>query len=84
MSLLNSIYRALRPGGALVLIDFHRIPGLSSSKPPGWVIAHVRAGQDVFRAEVESAGFRFETDLQVQGLVENYCMLFHRPEDVGE
>jgi hypothetical protein len=32
---------ALRPGGQVILIDFHRIEGKSSD----WVLNHVRAGQ---------------------------------------
>jgi ubiquinone/menaquinone biosynthesis C-methylase UbiE len=41
---MRSIHRALRPGGQVVLVDFKRIPGVSSE----WVLGHVRAGQEVF------------------------------------
>jgi predicted methyltransferase len=54
MAMLASIHRALRPGGRLVVIDFIREPGFSSP----WVLGHVRAGEAVVRAEIESAGFR--------------------------
>jgi len=50
---MQSIHRALRPGGELVLIDFKRVPGFSSP----WILSHVRAGEDTFRGEIESAGF---------------------------
>jgi predicted methyltransferase len=50
---LRSIRDALRPGGALVVVDFRRIPGVSS----GWVMSHVRAGADIVLMEVASAGF---------------------------
>ncbi len=53
-TMLDSIHRALRPGGALVIIDFRRIPGYSSP----WVMGHVRAGGEEVRKEVEAAGFR--------------------------
>jgi predicted methyltransferase len=51
---MASVHRALRPGGQLVLIDFHRIEG----KSPNWVLGHVRAGQEVFTREIVSAGFK--------------------------
>ena len=53
-TMLDSIHRALRPGGALVIIDFRSIPGHSSPS----VMGHVRAGREVVRQEVEAAGFR--------------------------
>lgn len=53
-AMLASLRRALKPGGALVIVDFHRIPGASSS----WVLSHVRAGKETVIAEVEAAGFR--------------------------
>ncbi len=52
--MLESIYRALRSGGELVIIDFHRDPSVSSA----WVMQHTRAGRDEVRQEVELAGFR--------------------------
>ena len=51
--ILRSIREALRPGGTLVIVDFRRIPGISS----GWVMSLVRAGADVVLKEVSSAGF---------------------------
>jgi intracellular sulfur oxidation DsrE/DsrF family protein/precorrin-6B methylase 2 len=73
---MASIHRALRPGGLVVLIDFRRVPGESSE----WVLNHVRAGQEVFEAEIEEAGFqkiRQDDDL----LSENYFVVFQK---VGE
>ena len=52
-STLRSIHRALRPDGEFVVIDFIRIPGISSP----WVLGHVRAGEQQVTAEIESAGF---------------------------
>lgn len=51
---MRSIHKALRPGGRAVLIDFHRIEGVSSE----WVMGHVRAGQEIFTKEIEQAGFK--------------------------
>jgi SAM-dependent methyltransferase/protein tyrosine phosphatase (PTP) superfamily phosphohydrolase (DUF442 family) len=71
-STLASIFSALKPGGRLVVIDFHRIEG--KSRP--WLMEHVRAGQEVFRSEIESAGFKLKSDLDLAGLEENYFMMF--------
>ncbi len=74
-STLESLYAAIRPGGSLVILDFKRIPG--KSRP--WVMEHVRAGKDVFRREIESAGFQYEREITVEGLKENYVIRFLRP-----
>ena len=69
---MASIHRALRPGGRVVVVDFHRIEGVSSE----WVLNHVRAGQEVFRGEIESAGFRLVEEPKF--LKENYYMIFEK------
>jgi predicted methyltransferase len=69
---MRSIHDALRKGGRLVVIDFHRIEGESSD----WILGHVRAGQEVFRAEIEGAGFKLVDEPRF--LKENYCMIFER------
>ena len=55
--ILASIRQALKPGGKLVVVDFDRVKGRSTE----FVLKHVRAGQDVFIKEIESAGFRRTT-----------------------
>jgi acetyl esterase/lipase/precorrin-6B methylase 2 len=72
---MATIHKALKPGGQLVLIDFHRIEGKSSE----WVLGHVRAGQDVFLREVVSCGFKVVEEQKF--LKENY---FVRLEKVDE
>jgi SAM-dependent methyltransferase len=74
-STLESLYAAIRPGGSLVVLDFERIPGESQE----WVLEHMRAGKEVFRKEIEAAGFRFEREVDVEGLKENYVLRFQRP-----
>ena len=74
-STLDSLYAAIRPGGFLVVVDFERVPGETLD----WVLEHVRAGKEVFRREIESAGFRFEREVTVEGLKENYVLRFRRP-----
>lgn len=70
---LASLHHALKPGGEIVLIDFKRIPGVSSD----FVMGHVRAGQEVFESEIIAAGF--EKIGEVTGLLkENYFVRFRR------
>jgi len=76
----NHLREALRPGGRLVVIDFIRDEAVHKSHPPGWILDHVRAGQEVFRAEIEEAGFVCKAEPAIPGLSENYCMIFE-PRD---
>ena len=74
-STMTSLLRALRPGGRVVIIDFHRIEGESAK----WILDHMRAGQDVFRAEIEAVGFRPVADPgDVDFLEQNYIMKFEK------
>jgi predicted methyltransferase len=54
------------------VVDFHREAGKSED----WVLEHVRASQDVFRKEIESAGFVFVEEVKIEGLDDNYIMRF--------
>jgi predicted methyltransferase len=74
MPSLASILAALKPGGELILIDFERIEGVSSE----WIMGHVRAGKEVFRKEVEDAGFELVGEVEVAGLEENYFLRFRK------
>jgi SAM-dependent methyltransferase len=71
---MATIARAVKPGGTLCVVDFHRIPGVSRE----WLLNHVRAGQEVFRAEIEAAGFEFVEEVSGLGLQENYFLRFRR------
>ncbi|MEQ8767699.1 MAG: class I SAM-dependent methyltransferase [Planctomycetota bacterium] len=71
-STLATIYRALKPGGQLVVIDFHRIPGVS----PEWILGHVRAGQEVFSSEITAAGFDLVNVHTGPLLEQNYVLRF--------
>lgn len=73
--MLRSLISALKPGGRLVLVDFHRIEGVTRE----WLMGHVRAGQEVFRAEVEAAGFLFEDEVTIPAFEDNYCLRFRSP-----
>lgn len=71
---LASIHRALRKGGELVVVEFHRIEGVSRE----WCMSHVRAGQEVFVAEILAAGFEQVAQAQLPGLKENYVVRFRK------
>ncbi len=71
---LASIHRALRRGGELVVVEFHRIEGVSRE----WCMSHVRAGQDVFVGEILAAGFERLAQDQLPGLKENYVVRFRK------
>ena len=71
---MTSIHRALKPGGTFVIIDFKRIEGESSD----FIMNHVRAGQDVFRSEIEAAGFELIEDIDLPSLEDNYLMRFRK------
>jgi predicted methyltransferase len=71
-SSLESIHRALRPGGEIFLIEFKRIPGVSSE----WTMKHVRAGEEVFTEEIEAAGFKKVEEIDL--LKDNYVLRFRK------
>ncbi len=79
---MQSIHRALRPGGQVILIDFHRKEGVSSD----WTMGHVRAGKEVFVSEIEDSGFR-QTESVDDMLTESYFVRFAKtakpPSDDG-
>lgn len=71
---LASLKAALRPGGRLVVVDYIAIEGKSEA----WMLDHVRATPTEFRAEIESAGFRF-VRAHEGVLEENFFFEFSRP-----
>ena len=72
--MLRNLAYVLRWGGSLVIIDFERIPGETSN----FIMNHVRAGKDVFRKEIEEAGFSFKEEIKIEGLTDNYILRFVR------
>jgi ubiquinone/menaquinone biosynthesis C-methylase UbiE/intracellular sulfur oxidation DsrE/DsrF family protein len=71
---MASLHRALKPGGRVVLVDFRRVEGTSTD----WVMNHVRAGQEVFEAEIIQAGLK-KVDEERELLKENYFAVFEKP-----
>jgi precorrin-6B methylase 2 len=74
---MTTIHKALRPGGQVILIDFHRIPGKSRD----WILGHVRAPQEVVIKEIVSMGFKLIDEEKELGLKENYFIRFVKVED---
>jgi predicted methyltransferase len=70
--MMQSIRRALKPGGQVIVIDFRKIPGVSRA----WVMGHVRADQAQVVREIESTGFRLVEDSDL--LKSNYFLRFER------
>jgi ubiquinone/menaquinone biosynthesis C-methylase UbiE len=71
---LASIHRALKPAGRFIIVDFERIPGVSSEGR----LKHVRAGKETVIREVETAGFRLAQEVKSVAFVENYFLIFER------
>lgn len=71
---MASIHRALRRGGQVVVVDFHRIPGKSRD----WILNHVRAGQETVIKEIVSCGFKKVGEEKI--LTENYLVRFEKVE----
>ncbi len=72
---LQSIWKAMRPGGIVFVVDFHRIPGVSLD----WICKHVRGSLEDFRAEFEAEGFEFAGQVEIEGLNDNYAVRYRRP-----
>jgi len=70
---LGSIRKALGPGGRLIIVEFHKIPGVSAKDR----MDHVRAAQELVEKEVAGAGFNkiLQPDA---GLKENYIDIFQK------
>jgi ubiquinone/menaquinone biosynthesis C-methylase UbiE len=75
--MLASIRQALKPGGRLVVIDFNRVEGKSTA----FVLKHVRAGQEVFRKEILSAGFASIQPATMPVLKESFYLAFQKTAD---
>lgn len=72
-AMLATIHAALKSGGRLIIIDYEKIPGRSSS----WVLGHVRANRETVIAELTTAGFVLNRTHDF--LRENYFLEFRKP-----
>ena len=74
---LKSIYRAMRTGGKLILVDFHLEPEVSPERKQ-WLQGHIRAPLETFKREIVDAGFKFEEQVKIDGFSENYLLRFSK------
>lgn len=76
--MLNGIKAALRPDGALWLIDFDRVEGVSHP----FILQDVRAGRQTFIREFAAAGFELVDEARI--FDDEYVLKFrHRPGTGG-
>ena len=58
-----------------MVIDFERIEGKSRD----WIMGHVRAGKEVFSAEIKAAKFALVKEVEIEEFKENYFLVFKKP-----
>ena len=73
-AMLASMLDALKPGGEMIVVDFDKRPDSRE-----WIQGHVRAPKDVFRAEIEAAGFEFVEEVEIEGMVDNFFHRYRKP-----
>ncbi len=71
---MASLYRALRKGGQLIVIDFHR----KEEETDEWILEHIRADRGTVMREIQSAGFAVVGEAHF--LEENYFLRFLKVE----
>lgn len=72
---MQSLYKAMRAGGIVYVIDFDRIPEQSRE----WILGHVRLGKEKVIREIQSTGFMLDRELDSSYLEENYFLRFRKP-----
>ncbi len=76
-AVMRSVFRALKPGGSLILVEFDIAPGEERADYK----SHVRFGKDAVISELEFVGFKYEGETQVEGLDENYFVTLVKPAE---
>ncbi len=72
--IMASVYRALRRGGQLIVIDFHRKAGETDA----WLLDHIRADRETVMREIQ--GFGFGVVGEASFLEKNYFLRFLKVE----
>jgi ubiquinone/menaquinone biosynthesis C-methylase UbiE len=76
---MKSIYKALKPGGSVLIVDFRRIEGYSSD----WTLNHVRCSLGTVIDEVQASGFYFAEKIDL-GMEDQYVIRFVKRGEDGE
>ena len=71
---LRSLRETLGPDGRLVIVEFAKIPGVTSER----MMKHVRQDKPTLLAEVTGEGFVLEREVESVPLEENYMLVFSR------
>lgn len=74
-AVMKSVFRALKPGGSLVLVDYDLQPGAARAPQKD----HVRFGKAGVISEIEFIGFMLADEPVIEGLDENYFVRFRKP-----
>ena len=72
---MSTVYKAIKPGGRLAVIDFYRSrehPRMSEERRKN----HIRLDRDGFKAEIEAVGFKF--DRTFDHLPHQYVLIFKK------
>lgn len=69
---MKDVYRSLKRGGKLVIVDFRRDPDINEA----WVMDHVRLDEEGVINEVAALGFRLEKDIDIMNT--QYMLVFSR------
>ncbi len=70
--MLDSIKKALRDDGRMIIIDFERVKGMT----PDFYYEHVRAGKGTFTDEIKDSGFELEKEIPL--LKDQYFLVFKK------
>jgi SAM-dependent methyltransferase len=76
-AVMKSVYRSLKPGGSLVIVDYDLKPGAERPDEK----SHVRFGKAGVISEIEYIGFTLAGEPAVDGLEENYFVRFLKPAE---
>ena len=68
ITMMRHLKAALKPTGRLIVLDFIRDVNIHKSHPSNWILSHVRAGQEIFQKEIESAGFVLIENIQPESV----------------
>lgn len=70
----RDLFQALKPNGQMIVLDFERIPGVSSER----TLRHVRAGKETVIKEIEASGFSLVEEIELPTLKDNYLLRFNK------
>ncbi|KAF4658300.1 hypothetical protein FOL46_007026 [Perkinsus olseni] len=77
-AVLSDISTALKNDGRMVLVDYWKDPEKSSKTNKNWVYEHLRGDKKDFVQEIAAAGFRVVEEPEIQGVEENYAVVFKK------